>query len=202
MPNYSKSSTKKNSCRCCGPSLDICYPSLNGNINILNRNSPDASSEHHIPLFRPNYLQAIHWFLWWCDLYLWLHCFSCSRGCQQQVEFVRLVGTGKRHISGGVHAGKVSGICTIDDSVISVGWDDKMRLRSQASRSFSEETGLTGQPCHLASCATTTNLVLVITTVEVSLYRGLIKVTSLSVSSQGGDITPPVVLCWTKRRWR
>jgi len=76
---------QKNSCRCCGPPLDICYSSLNDNINILNRNSPDASSEHHIPLFRQNYLQAIHWFLWWCDLYLWLHCFSCSRGCQQQV---------------------------------------------------------------------------------------------------------------------
>ena len=58
-----------------------------------------------------------------------------------------MVGTDKRHISGGVHAGKVSGICAIDDSVISVGWDDKMRLGSQASRSFSEETG------HLASCA-------------------------------------------------
>ena len=108
------------------------------------------------------------------------------------IECIRLVGTDKRHISGGVHAGKVSGICTIDDSVISVGWDDKMRLGSQASRSFSEETGLSGQPCHLASCASTTNLVLVITTAEVSLYRGLIKVTSLSVasssssSSQGG----------------
>ena len=106
------------------------------------------------------------------------------------IECIRLVGTDKGHISGGVHAGKVSGICTIDDSVISVGWDDKMRLGSQASRSFSEETGLSGQPCHVASCASTTNLVLVITTAEVSLYRGLIKVTSLSVasssSSQGG----------------
>ena len=105
------------------------------------------------------------------------------------IECIRLVGTDKRHISGGVHAGKVSGISTIDDSVISVGWDDKMRLGSQAFRSFSEETGLSGQPCHLASCASTTNLVLVITTAEVTLYRGLIKVTSLSVassSSQGG----------------
>ena len=72
----------------------------------------------------------------------------------------------------------------IDDSVISVGWDDKMR---QASRSFSEETGLSGQPCHLASCASTTNLVLVITTAEVSLYRGLIKVTSLSVASSSSS---------------
>jgi hypothetical protein len=60
----------------------------------------------------------------------------------------------------------VSGICTIDDSVISVGWNDKMRLGSQASWSFSEETGLSSQPCYLASCASTTNLVLVITTAE------------------------------------
>ena len=185
--------------------------SLKGNINILHHrcNSPDAP-ERTIQAHQVS-ITALHFDRTTSKLYtgsfdgvICSYDFTATLGgggggdssyvnnksSTTTIECIRLNGTDKRHISGGVHAGKVSGICTIDDRVISVGWDDKMRLGSQASRCYSEETGLSGQPCHLASCASTTNLVLVITTAEVSLYRGLIKVTSLSVasSSQGKGI--------------
>ena len=52
---------------------------------------------------------------------------------------------------------------------------------------YDGKTGLSGQPCHVASCASKTKLVLVVTTAEVSLYRGLIKVTSLSVASSSSS---------------
>ena len=138
--------------------------SLNGNINILNRNSPDAP-ERPIQAHQVS-ITALHFDRTTSKLYtgsfdgvICTYDFTAAatvggvNNKTKTIECIRLGGTDKRHISGGVHAGKVSGICTIDDSVISVGWDDKMRLGSQASRSFSEETGLTGQPCHLASCA-------------------------------------------------
>jgi len=129
---------------------------LNGNISILNRNSPDVPER----TLQADQVDLFHHDL--CNDFNAVAAVGDVNNKTKTIESILLVGTDKRHISGGVHAGMVSGICSIDDSVISVSWDDKMRLRSQASRSFSEETGLSGQPCHLASCASTTKLVLVI----------------------------------------
>ena len=127
---------------------------LNGNISILNRNSPDAPER----TLQADQVDLFHHDL--CNDFNAAAAVGDVNNKTMTIECIRVVGTDKRHISGGVHAGKVSGICSIDDSVISVSWDDKMRLGSQASRSFSEEIGLSGQPCHVASCASTTKLVL------------------------------------------
>ena len=165
--------------------------SLNGNINILNRSSSPSSSsiERTIQAHQVS-ITSLHFDHSTKRLYTGsfdgvICTYDFNAGVK--TDCVRLLGTDKRHISAGVHSGKVSGICTIGDSVISVGWDDKLRMGSQTSLSYTEEGSVSGQPCHLSSCPSTTDLVLVITTAEIAVYRGLSKVTSLSVASLGYD---------------
>ena len=93
----------------------------------------------------------------------------------------RLRGTDKRNISGAVHGSKVTGISVLGGRVTSVGWDDKIRFGSLETSSFAQEESLEGQPCALAAHSSS-DLVLVVTTKELALFRGDSKVASYDMS--------------------
>ena len=153
--------------------------SLNGNINILDRNNPSTPrviNAHQVAI------TALHVDV--AKKVAYTGSFDgvvISRNLAAPGEAVRVTGTDKRNIPGGAHGGKVVAIATHGDEILSVGWDDTLRSASAATNAYGADTALTGQPSDLTQ-ASGTDLVLTVTNAEIALYRGLNKVSSLSVS--------------------
>jgi WD40 repeat protein len=94
----------------------------------------------------------------------------------------RIVGTDKRNVSNAAHGSKVVGIAITEEHVVSVGWDDKIRWVNKSTKSLVAEDALNGQPLSLAS-SNSSELLLVVTNLEIALYRGFEKRAALAVSS-------------------
>lgn len=154
--------------------------SLNGNINLLNLDAPGS----------PNVLQG-H------QVAITAACFDTSSGALYTGSFdgvinARLVdpstaktsaasratGGDKKLLSGNIHTNKVVGMAALNNSLYSVGWDDKLRVASLAPGNVTDcryiaETAMNGQPSGL--CANSLGTVFVTTNKEISLFEGTEK---------------------------
>lgn len=90
-------------------------------------------------------------------------------------------------VTGASHGNKVSGIAACSAGVVSVGWDDTLRLAPAGADAddgggfaFTESVDTTGQPCGVAANVAS-DLVAVATSQAVMLLRGVTPVLGLSV---------------------
>lgn len=89
-------------------------------------------------------------------------------------------------VTGAVHSNKVTGIATCSAGVVSVGWDDTLRLApfgglESGSPVFTASVGTTGQPCGVAANPDS-DLVAVATSQGVMLLRGTTPSVGLSAT--------------------
>ena len=91
-------------------------------------------------------------------------------------------------VTGAVHSNKVSGIATCSEGVVSIGWDDTLRLApsggmggENGSPVFTASVATTGQPCGVAANADS-DLVAVATNQGVMLLRGITPAVGLSAT--------------------
>ena len=83
-------------------------------------------------------------------------------------------------VTAAVHSNKVSGIAACSEGVVSVGWDDTLRLAPFGGENvFTASVGTTGQPCGVAANADS-DLVAVATNQGVMLLRGITPAVGLS----------------------
>lgn len=84
-------------------------------------------------------------------------------------------------VNGACHGNKVTGIAACSAGVVSIGWDDTLRLAPAGADGavFSESVATTGQPCGVAANVTS-DLVAVATSQAVMLLRGVAPVFGLS----------------------
>jgi WD40 repeat protein len=113
-----------------------------------------------------------------------------SRPLADQFTARKLLGTDKKNISGASHNGKLVGIVAVDDDLISVGWDDRIRWASIGSNAYHTDQALNGQPISLVR-SPVSNLVAVVTNAEISLFRGTNKIASKPVNAL--PFTPTVI---------
>ena len=163
--------------------------SLNGNINVLNKTSPDAPER----IIQANQVAITAMTVDRDTKTLFTASYDgvvCQRNLDSN-EANRLRGTDKAHMSGAAHKGSVSGVAVMQGGLVSVGWDDRMRFSSvePGTAGYHADLELNGQPCCLASCRGTTDLLLVVSTAEVALYRGASKVASMDVAALGFEPT-------------
>jgi WD40 repeat protein len=150
--------------------------SLNGNINVLNAGTP-------LPVGKYESHQAAINSLCVDPLSNLLYTGSidgvvCVRNIESG-ESVKVVSQDKKNVAGGAHGGKVSGIAVTGDMVVSVGWDDSVRFADPNSKSYVYSSGLTGQPCAIAS-SSVPGVFAVVTNSEICLYRGRDRVATLT----------------------
>lgn len=98
----------------------------------------------------------------------------------------RRCGGGKEApITGACHGNKVTGIAACSSGVVSVGWDDTLRLAPMGTYGdvpmFTASVGTTGQPCGVAA-SVSSDLVVVATSQAVMLLRGVTPIFGLSTS--------------------
>ncbi|CBN79925.1 WD66_PHYPO66 kDa stress protein (p66) [Ectocarpus siliculosus] len=91
-------------------------------------------------------------------------------------------------VTGAVHSNKITGIAACSAGVVSVGWDDTLRLAPLDGESgsgggpvFTASVGTTGQPCGVAANADS-DLVAVATNQGVTLLRGTTPAVGLSAT--------------------
>ena len=98
---------------------------------------------------------------------------------------IRCTGGKADPVTGACHGNKVSGIAACSAGLVSVGWDDTLRLAPAGGDSkdgapvFTESVGTTGQPCGVAATVDS-DLVAVATNKGVTLLRGVAPGTVLS----------------------
>jgi WD40 repeat protein len=162
---------------------DILSVSLNGNINVLDRNSPALPSR--VIYAHQAAISALHIDLTTQMLYTG-SCDGvvCSRSFESVSDTVKLLGGDERNIFGAVHGNKVVGLVVNDQKLWSSGWDDVLRSAEISSGTYDGEVALVGQPIALVSTAGS-NLFLSVTVTEIALYRGMNKVASLPMSGLG-----------------
>jgi WD40 repeat protein len=83
----------------------------------------------------------------------------------------RLKGTDARSVCGAAHSNKVSGLAVASMGVISVGWDDTIRLANLKEGSYVNSVATNGQPNSVAA-SPSSDVVAVATSVGVAIYRG------------------------------
>lgn len=113
-----------------------------------------------------------------------------SRPLADQFTARKVLGSDKKSLCGAVHTGKLVGLVTVDDDLVSVGWDDRIRWASITSNAYHSEQTLNGQPISLVR-SPVSNLVAVVTNAEISLFRGTSKIASKAVNSL--SFTPTVL---------
>lgn len=96
----------------------------------------------------------------------------------------RIEGTNKKTTNGSVHQGKVSGLAVTGDSLMSVGWDDKIRWGTVSSWSSVEESSLNSQPVAMAVAAHATNIVAILTLKELIVYSNQVESCRCSLDFQ------------------
>jgi WD repeat-containing protein 1 (actin-interacting protein 1) len=155
--------------------------SLNGNINLLKVTQPEGPEQiemAHQTAITTIAVDTTH------DLLITgsLDGVIITRDLSNNMIGRKCQGPDKRHISGGVHNGKVVNTIVIDDLLISVGWDDRIRWANVSDMIYFQEQTLEGQPISLTK-SNLSNVLLVVTTQELALYRGFDKITSLPVNT-------------------
>lgn len=91
----------------------------------------------------------------------------------------RLTGPDKKSVCGAVHSGKVTGLAVSNGVLASVGWDDNLRLSDATTHLTTQNIGLVGQPCGIATASGDSGIVAVATLKELGLFRGVTKVLSI-----------------------
>eukprot|EP01032_Pedospumella_encystans_P007894 gene7894-9411_t len=160
--------------------------SLNGNINMLNRATPEAPER----IIQSQQVSVTALAVDRVTQSLFTGSYDgvvCKRSLVGAPEALRVRGADKANISGAAHGNKVTGLVVVAGGLVSVGWDDKIRFSTidDNTAAYHTDLDLVGQPVGLASCTATTDLVLVMTNQEVALFRGTSKVSSLSVAELG-----------------
>jgi WD repeat-containing protein 1 (actin-interacting protein 1) len=150
--------------------------SLNGNLNILDREAPAAPvtlQAHQVALTAVHVNPATNaCYTASCDGVVCARSHMVGAAAGAAVSR-RCVGEDKRLLSGNAHSNKVVGLATVGNSLVSVGWDDCLRVAAicpedATAAAYSRSTALTGQPSGLASAG---ELIAVTTTQEVALYN-------------------------------
>lgn len=160
---------------------NILSVSLNGNINIFNRSNTAAPERvvfaHQVAITSMVYDSASQ------------SLFSGSydgvvvgRQLTGAFDGSKFVGGDKKNLSNAIHNGKIVGMVVVGDTLVSVGWDDKIRWASATTRTYHTEQALNGQPISITR-SPTSDLVVVATTAEIAFFRGLNKVGDHPVSS-------------------
>ncbi|CAM9495565.1 unnamed protein product, partial [Choristocarpus tenellus] len=104
-------------------------------------------------------------------------------------------------LNGACHGNKVSGVAACVTGIVSVGWDDTLRLAPTPEEAgttpcFTESVGTTGQPCGIGAHPTC-ELVVVATNQGVMLLRGVTPLhgvatpytpTSIALKHDGGEV--------------
>lgn len=160
--------------------------SLNGNINVLNRSSPEAPER----IIQSQQVSITALAIDRATQSLFTGSYDgvvTKRSLVGAPDALRVKGTDKASISGAAHGNKVVGMAVVQGGLVSVGWDDKIRFSSieDGTAAYHTDLDLAGQPIALASCIATTDLVLVVSNADVALFRGTSKVSSLSVAELG-----------------
>jgi len=177
--------------------------SLNGNLNILDTASPSTPAvlQAHQVAVNTVYVDPATntCYTGSCDGVV------CARshmlGAPEGAAVTRrCVGEDKRLISGNAHSNKIVGLSVVGSSLVSVGWDDCLRVAALDAADptcgvYARSVALTGQPSGLA---TDGDLIAVTTTQEIGLYNMDMKVGALgnlgygalcvSVRSGGGEV--------------
>jgi WD40 repeat protein len=91
---------------------------------------------------------------------------------------LRMIGTDKRSVCGASHGGKVVGMALHNNQILSIGWDDCIRVGDLATNSYVADVSTNGQPRGIASHPAS-NLYAVVTTSEIAMYEGFNKVFSM-----------------------
>lgn len=175
------------------PHFPMMSLSLNGNINFLSRASPAAPEK----VLQGHQVAITCKFINRTSKSLYTGSFDgvvCVRNLDGAGDAVKIKGTDPRIVSNGAHAGKVVGMSVVTGDLVSVGWDDKMRFGNRTQRAYQSEVPLVGQPVTMANCTPATDLILIVTTEEVALYRGQEKLGSTSNAELG--FTPKCGALW------
>ena len=142
--------------------------SLNGNINILNTETPskhELIQGHATPLTTVIISNGV------------LYTGSsdgvvCSRSSVDSTTMQRAIGMDKKMLFGNAHANKVVGLTEWGGSLVSVGWDDCIRYATIGTSGtpcvYNNSIALNGQPTGIASC---NDLIVVTTNKEIALYN-------------------------------
>mmetsp|Transcript_18263 Transcript_18263/g.18333 ORF Transcript_18263/g.18333 Transcript_18263/m.18333 type:complete len:625 (-) Transcript_18263:189-2063(-) len=156
--------------------------SLNGNMNYLDMENPTVPKRtvqaHQVAITAMTYDRPAG------ILYTGSYDGVMCRYDVSSRECARLLGPDKKSIAGAVHAGKVAGLALLPSCVMSVGWDDTLRVSDSTSLVSAENVSLNGQPCAMASVPDI-GLLVIATTKELAMYRGTSKLFSLDKLDYG-----------------
>lgn len=94
-------------------------------------------------------------------------------------ETSKVLGTDKKIISGGSHAGKVVGLSFDRGELVSVGWDDAIRFANIETGRYLTDIRLGSQPSGIAS-SPAKNIVALSTNVQIQIYREKSLLTSIA----------------------
>lgn len=161
--------------------------SLNGNINILNPADPSAPSRviqgHQLAITAMTYDRASDT-IYTGSFEGVLAATPLSSGITTRIK-----GSDKRNINGAVHSGKLTGMAVSAGSLVSVGWDDTLRVSDTASLSATPILeSLNGQPCGMA-VARDQDVLVVVTNQEIAVYRGADRVKAVTFGNLGFGAT-------------
>lgn len=155
--------------------------SLNGNINVFTRANPNAPER--VIYAHQGAITAMTLDARTQTLYSGSYDGAViSRTLRDNFDAMKFVGGDKRSVCNAIHNGKMVGLTLVGDSLVSVGWDDKIRWASVATRQYHSEDALNGQPVGI-SRSPDSELVVVVTNAEVAFYRGTSKIGVHPVSS-------------------
>jgi WD repeat-containing protein 1 (actin-interacting protein 1) len=155
--------------------------SLNGNINLLNDSGVESVIQAHQVSITSMALDAASQTL-----------FSgsydgvvCSRSLDASFDGKKLIGGDKKNLSCAAHTGKLAGLAVLGESLVSVGWDDKLRVANRTTNAYHADVALAGQPVSMSAPfnATSNSLFVVVTNQELAMFRGTERVFVQSVSS-------------------
>jgi len=161
--------------------------SLNGDLNLLNPDTPGAPSRvlqsHQVGITAMCIDQASSTLLTGS-----FDGVVCARSLETGASH-KVLGSDKKSLNGGAHSNKVTGMAFLPGvGLVSVGWDDTLRVATDpavaGSRYGGDAVALNGQPIALAS-APAAGIVAVATNAEVAIYRGTTKLVALSASAMG-----------------
>lgn len=167
--------------------VNLVTVSLNGNINLFNPVDPEPFparilQDQQVSITSLLLVKDSHALTLLSGSTDGVVCLRNLNALQTQ-DAVKLRGTDKKHLSNGSHNGKVVGLAlTSTGELASVGWDDRLRFADLTSRAYNDEIPLDGQPCAIVSGG---GILVVITNVEIALFRGREKVFALAIASLG-----------------
>lgn len=167
------------------PGNHIVSLSLNGDLNLLNPDSPSTPAR----VLQSHQVGITSMCIDLPSSTLFTGSFDgvvCARNLETGVSR-KVNGTDKRSLTGGAHSNKVTGMALTELGLVTVGWDDTMKFVANpvaaGSHYGGDSVSLNGQPVAMASSST--GLVAVATVSEVSIYRGNNKVAFITGSALG-----------------